>query len=86
VPARRGVRRRCDGYVTTMSDHQNPDDERVAERAELLEAERAAGSDDPERQARIILEEGDERTFDRDAAPGSFVEHRTSDEATPPPD
>jgi SAM-dependent methyltransferase len=33
----------------------------------------------------VILEESDERQEDRDAAPDSFVEHRTSDEATPPP-
>ncbi|TNM50246.1 hypothetical protein FHP29_00510 [Nocardioides albidus] len=40
------------------------DDERVAERAELLPEERDAGSDDPERQADAILEESDERTED----------------------
>jgi hypothetical protein len=33
----------------------------------------------------VILEESDERQNDREAAPDSFVEHRTSDEATPPP-
>jgi SAM-dependent methyltransferase len=32
----------------------------------------------------LILEESDERQEDREAAPDSFVEHRTSDEATPP--
>jgi hypothetical protein len=35
-------------------------------------------------QQEIILEESEERTQDRDAAPDSFVEHRTSDEATEP--
>ncbi len=66
-----------------VSDH--PDDTRVEGRAELLPEELAAGSDDPEAQAEAILEESDERTLDRDAAPSSYVEHRTSDEATPPP-
>ena len=32
----------------------------------------------------LILEESEERVEDPDAAPDSFVEHRTSDEATPP--
>lgn len=58
---------------------------RVAHRAaELLPEEEAAGSGDPLAQARAILEDSDARSEDRDAAPGSFVEHRTSDEATPP--
>lgn len=35
-------------------------------------------------QQEIILEESEVRAADRDAAPDSFVEHRTSDEATPP--
>lgn len=69
--------------VTTDPD---PDDERVESRSTLLDAEREAGSDDPEAQARAVLEESDERQADRNAAPGSVVEHRTSDEATPPVD
>lgn len=43
-----------------MSEH--PDEDRVERRADLLPEERAAGSDDPEEQARAILEESDERT------------------------
>jgi hypothetical protein len=67
-----------------------PDDEEAQERrierraAELLPEEETVGSADPEAQAKVILEESDERSEDRDAAPDSFVEHRTSDEATPP--
>jgi hypothetical protein len=38
------------------------DDHRIAERAHLLPEEIAAGSDDPERQAEVILEESDRRT------------------------
>ncbi len=39
-----------------------PDKPRVERRAELLPEELAAGSDDPEEQARTILEESDDRT------------------------
>ena len=72
-----------------MEDTPTPesDDLRVAARAaELLPEELAAGSDDPDAQARAILEDSDEREADRTAAPGSSVEHRTSDEATEPVD
>lgn len=43
-----------------MTEH--PDEERIAERAELLPEEEAAGSDDPQRQAEVILEDSDRRT------------------------
>ncbi len=67
-----------------MPRDQRPDvdDERVADRAVLLPEEQAVGSENPEAQARAILEESDERTASRDAAPDSRVEHRTSDEVT----
>jgi hypothetical protein len=58
-----------------MSD--GPDEERVERRAELLPEEQAVGSDDPEAQARTILEESDERTADPD---------RTRRESTQTPD
>jgi hypothetical protein len=62
-------------------------EKRVATRAEkLLPEEKVAGSDDPGEQARVILEDSDIRTADREASPGTFQEHRTSEEATPPPD
>ena len=66
------------------SDDPNIDDERVARRAELLEEEKAAGSDDPAAQAEAILADSDARTASRHAAPGTHLEHRTSEEATPP--
>lgn len=63
------------------------DDNRVSRRAaELTDDERRAGTDDSEAQAQQILAESDRRQEDRDAAPTSYVEHRTSDEATAPPD
>ena len=46
---------------------------------ELLPEEKVAGSDDPESQTEVILEESDERTLHPEK-----VEERTSDEATPP--
>lgn len=62
------------------------DDERVSRRAELLAEEKAAGSDDPQAQAESILADSEERIASRNAAPGTQLEHRTSKEATPPPD
>jgi hypothetical protein len=43
---------------------QGPDQDRIDARAELLPEEQAAGSEDPELQARAILAESDERTED----------------------
>jgi hypothetical protein len=40
------------------------DDERVEQRAHLLPEEEASGSDDPQTQAEIILEDSDARTAD----------------------
>ena len=62
-------------------------DDRVSRRAsELTDDERRAGTDDPEAQAAEILAESDRRQEDREAAPTSYVEQRTSDQATPPPE
>ena len=62
-------------------------DPRVTSRADaLLPEEQRAGAGDAVRQAEVILEESDARQNDRDAAPGSSVEHRTSEDTTPPPD
>ena len=63
------------------------EEERVESRAaHLRPEERRAGSDDPEAQAEAILDESDIRSLDRDAAPDSVVEHRTSDETVEPVD
>ncbi len=61
-----------------------PDDEQVSKRAELLPEEKKAGSDDPEAQAEAILEDSEERTVSRDASPGTHLEHRRSEDTTPP--
>lgn len=71
--------RKRSGNSPSMSD------DRIDRRAaHLLPEEDEAGSDAPRAQAEAILRESDERSADREAAPGSVVEHRTSDEATPP--
>jgi hypothetical protein len=59
-------------------------DPRVERRADLLPEEEAAGSDDPEAQAAEILADSDARTEDREAAPGSVVEHRRSEDTVEP--
>ena len=60
-------------------------DDRIDQRAaDLLPEERLTGSADPSAQARAILEESDEREADQQAAPGTFVEHRTSDQTVEP--
>jgi hypothetical protein len=61
-------------------------EDRVASRASsLLPEERAVGGGEAEGLAEAVLADSDQRSADREAAPDSFVEHRTSGEATPPP-
>lgn len=51
------------GWGATVEVMSMPADEnRVERRAELLPEERAAGSDNPDQQAKAILEESDDRT------------------------
>ena len=61
-------------------------DDRIEQRAELTAEEKAVGSDDPEEQAREILEESDERAEEGTATADSPVEHRTSDQTVEPID
>jgi hypothetical protein len=70
-----------------MSDDNDP--ERFESRAShLLPEEELVGSDDPRAQAAAILQESDVREDDPQAAPDSFLERRTSEQATAeePPD
>ncbi len=53
---------------------------------DLLPEELAVGSADPEAQAEAIMAESDEREADLEAAPDSFVEHRTSAQTMTPGD
>ena len=61
------------------------ENDRVAGRADLTAEEKAAGSEDPHEQARLILEDSDVRQTDRDAAPDTVLEHRTSEDTVEPP-
>ena len=45
-----------------------------------LPEERSAGTEDPVRQASVILEESDKRQLSRDAAPDTVLEKRRSSE------
>jgi hypothetical protein len=65
-----------------------PDDlERIKARAEaLLPEEEEAGSDDPVAQAAAILEESDEREFERDDPTTQGLEHRRSEDTVDPPE
>ncbi|MFI6264630.1 hypothetical protein [Micromonospora sp. NPDC051006] len=65
-----------------MTDEQS-DQDRVESRAHLLPEEAAVGSDDPEAQAEAILTESDLRE-DRNVAPDTVLEHRTSDQTVAP--
>ena len=71
--------RPASGYPTFMTDHTD----RVGQRADLLPEENVTGSADPQAQAAAILAESDEREADVEAAPDSFLEHRTSGQTAP---
>lgn len=47
---------------TVRAVTEDPDEARVDQRAQLLPEELAAGSDDPHRQAEVVLQDSDERT------------------------
>ncbi|MDZ7679827.1 MAG: hypothetical protein U5K29_14885 [Acidimicrobiales bacterium] len=69
-----------------MPDDPDVDENKISTRADLLPEEQAAGSDDPEGQAEAVLTESEERRRSRNAAPSTHLEHRTSEDTTPPPD
>jgi len=68
----------------TVDPMPSPDDEtqarHVASRANLLPEEEAVGSEDPQEQAKLILEESQERTEHPDAS--SQSRRSSSQEAT----
>ena len=51
-----------DAPTPPEGDEDETQERHIASRAELLPEEQAAGSDDPQAQARAILEEAQERT------------------------
>lgn len=74
-----------------MTDDPRTDDPRDGNRIEtraehLLPEEERVGSDDPHAQAEAILTDSDIREADQNAAPDSFLEHRTSAQTVNPLD
>lgn len=57
----------------------DPGAERVQSRAELLPEEDSVGSDDPERQAEVILADSDRRTADPEDAAVDSKQSPTND-------
>ena len=63
------------------------EDERIKARSEALTSEEEeAGSDDPVAQAAAILEESDEREFERNDPTGQGIEKRRSEDTVDPPE
>jgi hypothetical protein len=63
------------------------DQDRIKARAEALTPEEEeAGSDDPVAQATAILEESDEREFERNDPTGEGIEKRRSEDTVDPPE
>lgn len=72
------------GNRSAMSDVS---DDRIDQRAaDLLPEEQVTGSADPQAQAAAILADSDAREADLEAAPDSFLEHRTSAQTLTPGD
>ena len=70
-----------------MPDEHADPDERIKARAEaLLPEEEEAGSDDPVAQAAAILEDSDEREFERNDPTGEGLERRRSEDTVELPD
>jgi len=67
-----------DGYLAVMSNQ--PDEEHIDSRANLLPEEKRVGSDDPHEQAEVILEESAERTDDPEGTASESVQTSTPDE------
>jgi hypothetical protein len=73
--------------ATTSPDGDSPvpTEESIESRANLLPEEEAAGSDDPRRQAEVILEESSERVLGT-GEQAVAREHRTSEDTVEPLD
>jgi hypothetical protein len=61
-----------------------PDEARVDQRAALLPEEKSSGSDDPEAQAEVILEDSDERTADPEGTKDRSVQTPDSRQVSDP--
>lgn len=66
--------------MSTPTGDTTPDPDAAHHRADLLPEELSVGSDDPEGQAEILLEDSLERTEVPNAAPTTHLERRTSED------
>jgi hypothetical protein len=66
-----------------MAERDPLPEDLIEERAELTTDEKEAGSDDPEAQARAILEESEERVLNRETDRNP-AEHRHSEDTVDP--
>jgi hypothetical protein len=71
--------------MSSDGDSPVPTEDAIESRANLLAEEEAAGSDDPRRQAEVILEESSERVLGT-GEQAVAREHRTSEDTVEPPD
>jgi hypothetical protein len=71
--------------TTPAGDSTLPTEDAIESRANLLPEEEAAGSDDPRRQAEVILEESSERVLGT-GEQAIAREHRTSEDTVEPLD
>lgn len=68
-------------HINDTSPHDaDRETHRVESRSELLPEEGVVGSDDPEAQAAVILEDSEQRTEVPNAAPTTHLERRGSEE------
>lgn len=74
------LRRDHDLDQPDVFDRRNGVDDRAGTRATLLPEELAAGSADPEAQAREVLRDSDVRTEVPESAPDTVFERRRSDD------
>jgi hypothetical protein len=57
------------------------DDRATSRAAHLLPEEKGAGAENPQAMAEAILADSDAREADPEAAPDTFIERRTSEQA-----
>ncbi|RJK95441.1 hypothetical protein [Vallicoccus soli] len=73
-----------DGPTAAGEHDRARDAQRTATRASLLPEEGTVGSDDPQEQAEVVLEDSEARTEVPDAAPTTVLERRGSEETADP--
>lgn len=76
----RAVAPTCIGQTSRGQEMGVSDNQRAHQRAsEVLPEEASAGIEDAEAMAKAVLADSDDRQFDREASPGTTLEHRRSE-------